>query len=224
MIVGQDKPSLDELAHFGVKGMRWGVRRDDKGGVTVGSRHFDKKQVRKAAIIFGSAVGVAAIAAGGAYAAHRFGASELGSTKISDLPKPSPSVVKFVDSMAKEPVGIVHAARGKNYGFTFPGRGGLEKPMTEYLKSGLAGTGGGGGGVPPGYFARYGDRMEKVAANFKDPLGRKDFAGRDISHDVMLPESLAKGVNSAEEAAAVAWPLIKDKYDALYEAAKDAKF
>lgn len=26
MIVGQEKPSLDELAHFGVKGMKWGVR------------------------------------------------------------------------------------------------------------------------------------------------------------------------------------------------------
>lgn len=25
--VGQEKPELDELAHFGVKGMRWGVRR-----------------------------------------------------------------------------------------------------------------------------------------------------------------------------------------------------
>lgn len=29
MIVGSDKPSLDELVHFGVKGMKWGQRKAD---------------------------------------------------------------------------------------------------------------------------------------------------------------------------------------------------
>lgn len=28
MIVGQEKPPLEELVHFGVQGMRWGVRND----------------------------------------------------------------------------------------------------------------------------------------------------------------------------------------------------
>lgn len=30
MTVGGEKPSLDELAHFGVKGMRWGIRSADQ--------------------------------------------------------------------------------------------------------------------------------------------------------------------------------------------------
>lgn len=33
MIVGQDKPSLEELAHHGVKGMHWGVRKERDSGV-----------------------------------------------------------------------------------------------------------------------------------------------------------------------------------------------
>lgn len=33
-IVGQDKPSLDELAHYGIKGMKWGIRRGaEKSGI-----------------------------------------------------------------------------------------------------------------------------------------------------------------------------------------------
>ena len=30
MIVGQEKPSLDQLEHFGVKGMKWGVRNAER--------------------------------------------------------------------------------------------------------------------------------------------------------------------------------------------------
>lgn len=43
MIVGQTKPSLDELAHFGVKGMKWGVTREE------GSRSTLDKAARKEA-------------------------------------------------------------------------------------------------------------------------------------------------------------------------------
>ena len=71
-----------------------------------------------------------------------------------------------------------------------------------------------------GYFKRYGERSEKVAATFYDPPGRKDFSGRTISHNVMIPEHLAKGINNHEDAVKVAWPLLKNMYDVLYEISK----
>lgn len=49
MIDGSDKPSLDELSHFGVKGMKWGQRK------MAGSSAF-KKQVHGAAVVSGSVV------------------------------------------------------------------------------------------------------------------------------------------------------------------------
>jgi hypothetical protein len=47
-VVGQeDKPSLEELKHFGVKGMKWGVHRSESsGGSSGGSAGPDKKQLR----------------------------------------------------------------------------------------------------------------------------------------------------------------------------------
>lgn len=40
-----DKPSLDELMHYGVKGMKWGVRRDRTEGV---SRSTDREAAKDA--------------------------------------------------------------------------------------------------------------------------------------------------------------------------------
>lgn len=37
-----DKPSLDELAHYGVKGMRWGMRKARTGQIDAQTRVLDK--------------------------------------------------------------------------------------------------------------------------------------------------------------------------------------
>jgi hypothetical protein len=176
----------------------------------VGSHTINKKQLKKAAIITGSAMGVAAIAVGSVFAARYLGSS--GSLSAANATVGAP-VKKFAQSMAEEPIGIVHAARGKHHGFTFPGRGGLTDPLIEYDKAGFHTLQDAKGAA----FKRYGDRLEKIAAKYPDPAGRLDRSGRGIFHEVMLPESMAKMVNNVDDVVDVTWPLIKDKYDALYD-------
>jgi uncharacterized protein (UPF0333 family) len=199
------------IEHFGTKGMRWGVRNAPKNASKSEKQKIDRKRsnVKKASIILGSVAAVGAIGAGAYYAKKHFGA------KVSDMPKSAESIKKFADSMAKEPVGIVHASRGRNRGFTFPQRGGLNNPLKEYDTSGLSNIN------STTSFKRYGDANEKIAARFLDPIGRKDESGRIIPHDVMLPKSMSKGVNSIDDVVKVAWPHIKDVFGALYESKPD---
>lgn len=44
IIVGQEKPSLEDLSHFGVKGMQWGVRKKVTGAEIKGARRRLAKQ------------------------------------------------------------------------------------------------------------------------------------------------------------------------------------
>lgn len=44
VIIGEEKPSIDDILHFGVKGMRWGVRKSDPGLDTSEGR---KKRIGK---------------------------------------------------------------------------------------------------------------------------------------------------------------------------------
>jgi hypothetical protein len=48
--LGEEKPSLEELAHFGVKGMKWGVRNVERAaGYTDSQRDADAKKYGKRA-------------------------------------------------------------------------------------------------------------------------------------------------------------------------------
>lgn len=195
----------DFLDHYGTKGMRWGVRKaQDKSPPKETSKSEGMSNKKKAAIIFGSVAGVAALAVGATYAKKHM------NVPMSEIGQPSESVKKFSEAMAREPVGIVHSSRGKNRGFTFPQHGGLTDPLREYDDSGLTRD------LSDKAFLRYGKNNEKIAARFLDPEGRKDAAGRIIPHEVILPESMARGVNTHDEAVAKAWPLIKDIYRPFY--------
>lgn len=204
-----DDDVYDYLEHFGVKGMKWGVRKERTSSSPDSSQKEGWSNKKKAAVILGSAAVAASLIAGGIYAKKHF------NVKMANLPKSSAPSKKLSESLAKEPVSLIHASRGKTIGFSFLQRGGLEDPLKEYMRSGLESA-----DIEQSkkFFSRYGDRNEKIALRFMDPLGRKDQSGRAIPHEALLPESLAKGVNSHEEAVAKVWPLIKDTYEAIYDA------
>lgn len=197
------------LVHYGVKGMRWGVIREKAGSArtraTAAIRGIDKK---KAAVVAGSVLTAAAVAAGAAYMAKQ--RSELPKL-LDDLNDHTVDTGdQFVQKVMAQPTGIIHATRGKNRGFSFRQSGGLIDPLPELTIHDD------GNSAPPS-FSRYGDRNEKVFGFFLDPEGRKDRAGRVIPHTVILPEHLSAGVHNAEDLQRVAWPLIKDDFDKFYD-------
>jgi len=55
-----EKPSLDDLTHYGVKGMKWGVRRSDPSGVSRSTNREarkDAKEFARAKMFYGEGAG-----------------------------------------------------------------------------------------------------------------------------------------------------------------------
>lgn len=223
----------DFLEHYGIKGMKWGVVKDDDadggfslsvarkpGNVSSKSSAANelapsdqppkteaerKKELAKKAAI---GIGVLAVAAGAGYAAYSL--NKNGKLPISSLKKPTEAAESATKKILSEPTSVVHASRGHAVGFKFLKSGGLSDAFQEYERAGF--TGHESGEV----FLRYGVNKEKVAARFLDPQGRKDLAGRTIPHDVFVPAALAKGLNSLADVKDVIWPLLQPDYDEFY--------
>ena len=160
------------IRHHGVKGMRWGVRKERSS-----SRDSDiieepgmSRRKKIGLAVLGGAGALLVIGAGAAYM------SKHGDTPMSEATPPKASE-KLATAMTREPTGVIHASRGKHGGYGMFEKGGLDDALGEFERAfGTSGQGGDEG------FHRYGDNDEKVAVVFKDPNGRKDRAGRPIRH------------------------------------------
>lgn len=186
---------VDEwLAHYGVKGQRWGVVREKDSSEKM-SRN------KKLAIAGGVVLGAAAIAAGAYYLKSN---PKLVNQVVKDIPKP------------EEPTSIIHVSRGKHNGYRPLLNGGVKSPTAQFINAAIQNGVDPNGGVVDS-FVRFGERNEKIFANFKDPKGRKDFAGRTITHDVILPELKSIGLKTFDEIKDLAWSEIKDTYESFYD-------
>ena len=194
---------VDEfLAHFGVKGMRWGVRKDRTTASedNTGSSHKKLK-------VAGAVLGVAVIAAGAVYVAKHGGVS------ASSLSSSNGEKAKsFVEDLVKEkePTSIILTSDDRG----FIRKGGLSDPIHEYEKAGFNTR------IGTNEHRRYGSSNEKVAVAFRDPRGLKDASGRPVLHQVILPKAHASGITDFESAKSKAWSLAQGPYDEYVKAGK----
>ena len=208
-------PDTDDfLAHYGVKGMKWGQRkaRDKTSASTssdVDSKTAKTSARREKAKKVAIGTGLLIAAAGTAYVGYTL--HKNGSLPTSKLPQTKPEVKKKVESIMTEPSDLIFATRTRGQGISFVRKGNLPDPLLEYDR------GFGSDSGEKNVFRRYGDNNEKIAVSFDDPDGRKDHAGRVIPHEVIIPKSMSAGINTHAEAVAKAWSILGPKYSEDYD-------
>lgn len=222
-MIHEFRPATPEEAveHFGAKGMHWGVRKSEISSPSNGPAKPPMTTEHKKAIAKKVAIGtgVLLVAAGTAYVVYSM--KKNGKLPIKGLSSSTSGKGKIATkAIVEEPTSLIHFSRGKNVGLRFLKQGGI--PLTvlsEYDRSGLN-----EGGSMSGYgsvdtIQKYGIAgAEKIAAKLTDPSGRKDFSGRPIVHDIIIPKIMSAGINTIDDVKEKIWPLLKPDYDALYSA------
>lgn len=193
------------LLHYGVKGMRWGVRKrsDEDSADRKALKKFDLKnpKVRNAAI---AAVGITAIAAG-AFIAARY------NIKLRNMPSST------MDKGKEKAESILEDASDYIY-LSKPFRGSGSRTTLSFVSKGQT----------KDYFKIFDDaglnsdsfqnnsirKMANgdVAAMFSDMFGRIDDATRPIPHAVLIPASKAVGLNSIEDVIEKHGPELEKRY------------
>lgn len=210
-----------ELFHYGIKGMKWGVRRKEGPDGTVSSnvKSKDKEpgryslknpKVRRAAIAGVAVTGIVA----GAFVATHYG------KKLSGIdPKTVRAGAEKAREILERPTDIIYLSKAhKGSGVT---KGGVETTTFNFISKGntkdyfdiFDKAGLNESDAPPFRKMPNGD----VAALFGDLLGRVDAAGREVPHAVLVPAEKAVGLNSVEDVISKYGPELESRYQAYLE-------
>lgn len=201
-MISTEKPGTpEELVHYGVKGMKWGVRKQRDGG-EARQRSPEEQAARRArAKKIAIGAGILVAVAGAGYVAYKL--NQSGNLPISSAKKTS-AVETQMKKVFDPPTSIIHSARGKTKGYQFFQRGGLTDPEGYMIDRRITSLGNG--------------EMKKlddgsIYARLTDPLKRVDEARRPIGHDIVIPKAMASGIETMSDVESKIWPLIKDAYD-----------
>ena len=197
----------DTIQHFGVKGMRWGVRKD-RGGSSdprrpISPEQAERRRKLKKALVAG---GVIALTVGAAVVGAQL--HKNGKLPYSKIPKRSKKLDEAVKKVVEVPTDLIYTSnpyRGaKNRlgqdvstGYSIMIRGGVKDPGVRAIQLDENRRKYMGYNSTENYFRKLtnGD----IESSFKDSLGRMDAAGRIITHDLFIPASMAAGVESIED-------------------------
>ena len=202
---------LDYLEHYGVKGMKWGIRKERptaNGKESTGKESTFSLSNPKVKAAATAVVGVTAIVAA-AYIGSK------SSVKVSSiLPSDISAGKEAVDKIFEKQKDIIYMSSpyrgsGKRTTFGFVNKGQTKDFFSIFDAAGLNGD------QPFGYFEKLSNGS--VATVLSDMFGRVDDAGRAIPHVVLIPPEQAVGLSSVQDVIDKFGPRLEAEYQQFVE-------